>query len=63
MKKCANLYGGRKMKYIVDDKNLDAATFIAFANQIWQGSYNVEKTQDALSKTGCGQQIFKTCKR
>lgn len=51
------------MKYIVDDKNLDAATFIAFANQIWQGSYNVEKTQDALSKTGCGQQIFKTCKR
>lgn len=31
------------MKYIVDDKKLDAATFIAFVNQVWQGSYDVEK--------------------
>lgn len=39
------------MKYVVDDKKLNAATFIAFVNQVWQGSYNVEKTQGALSKT------------
>ena len=39
------------MKYVVDDKKLDAATFIAFVNQVWQGSYDVEKTQGALSKT------------
>ena len=41
------------MKYIVDDKKLDAATFIAFVNQVWQGSYDVEKTQCALAKW-CG---------
>lgn len=39
------------MKYVVDDKKLNAATFIAFVNQVWQGSYDVEKTQGALSKT------------
>ena len=33
------------MKYVVDDKKLNAATFIAFVNQVWQGSYDVEKTQ------------------
>ena len=38
------------MKYVVDDKKLNAATFIAFVNQVWQGSYDVEKTQGALSK-------------
>lgn len=31
------------MKYVVDDKKLNAATFIAFVNQVWQGSYDVEK--------------------
>ena len=39
------------MKYVVDDKKLNAATFIVFVNQVWQGSYDVEKTQGALSKT------------
>lgn len=39
------------MKYVVDDKKLDAVTFIAFVNQIWKGSYDVERTQGALSKT------------
>lgn len=24
------------MKYVVDDKKLNAATFIAFVNQVWQ---------------------------
>ena len=27
------------MKYVVDDKKLNAATFIAFVNQVWQGSW------------------------
>ena len=35
------------MKYVVDDKKLDAVPFIAFVNQVWQGSYDVEKTQGA----------------
>lgn len=39
------------MEYVVDDKELDALTFIAFVNQVWQGSYNVAKTKSALSKT------------
>ena len=39
------------MKYVVDDKKLDAVTFIAFINQVWKGSYDVERTQGALSKT------------
>ena len=39
------------MKYVVDDKKLNAATFIAFVNQVWQGSYYVEKKQGALYKT------------
>ena len=41
------------MKYVVDDKKLNAATFIAFVNQVWQGSYDVEKTQGALSTSRC----------
>lgn len=40
------------MKYVVDDKKLNAATFIAFVNQVWQGSYDVEKTQgDCLKQS------------
>ena len=39
------------MKYVVDDKKLNAATFIAFVNQVWQGSKKKKKTQGALSKT------------
>lgn len=31
------------MEYIVDDKKLDAFTFIAFVKQVWQGNYDVEK--------------------
>ena len=44
-------YGDRKMEYIVDDKKLDAFTFIAFVKQVWQGNYDIEKTQCALSQT------------
>ena len=39
------------MDYFVDDKALDADLFIPFVNQVWPGSYNIERTQNALSKT------------
>ena len=39
------------MEYRVDDRELDAARFIAFVNQVWPGSYDEEKTRSALSKT------------
>lgn len=39
------------MDYKIDDKELNASTFISFANQVWQGEYDVERTQIALSKT------------
>lgn len=39
------------MNYIIDDQGLDASTFISFANCVWPGDYNVDKTREALSKT------------
>lgn len=39
------------MDYKIDDKELNASTFISFANRVWQGEYDVERTQSALSKT------------
>lgn len=39
------------MEYRINDQRLTAAAFISFANQIWQGDYNLEKTAAALSKT------------
>lgn len=39
------------MKYKVDDKELSASIFLHFVNQIWEGNYDMEKTQSALSKT------------
>lgn len=39
------------MKYIVDNKSLCAAEFIAFANRVWPGNYDAERTGEALSKT------------
>lgn len=39
------------MEYKVDDKELNASTFLAFVNQVWQGNYNMERTKEALSKT------------
>lgn len=38
------------MEYKVDDKELTAITFIPFVNQIWQGDYDIERTQCALSR-------------
>ena len=39
------------MEYKVDDRQLDAALFIPFANQVWPGEYDEDKTQHALSRT------------
>lgn len=39
------------IEYKVDDKEIDASFFISFVNQIWEGDYNMERTQSALSKT------------
>lgn len=45
------LWGVIKMDYKVDDKGLDALTFLSLVNQIWKGDYDVEQTEEALSKT------------
>ena len=39
------------MDYRTDDKQLDASVFLSFVDQIWPGSYDEERTRDALSKT------------
>ena len=39
------------MEYRIDDRQLDAATFIAFVNQVWPGNYDMAKTSAALSRT------------
>ncbi len=39
------------MNYVVDDKHLEASVFLSFVDQIWPGSYDTERTRDALSKT------------
>ena len=39
------------MDYRIDDKQLNASVFLTFVNQIWPGSYDAERTQNALSKT------------
>lgn len=39
------------IEYKVDDKEMNASFFVSFVNQIWQGDYDIERTQAALSKT------------
>ena len=39
------------MEYKVDDQELNASVFIPFVNKVWPGNYDMEKTQNALSKT------------
>ncbi|MBR0135339.1 MAG: GNAT family N-acetyltransferase [Clostridia bacterium] len=39
------------MDYRADDKALNASDFLAFVNQIWPGSYDEERTGEALKKT------------
>ena len=40
-----------KEEYKVNDTELAASVFLPFVNQIWQGDYDIERTQIALSKT------------
>ena len=39
------------MEYRMDDKRLTASVFLPFVNQVWPGDYDIEETQNALSKT------------
>ena len=39
------------MDYIVDDRELDTADFLALANQVWPGDYDPAQTRQALEKT------------
>ena len=39
------------MDYRIDDKQLNAAVFLSFVQQVWPGSYDAERTQQALSRT------------
>lgn len=39
------------IRYSKDDKVLNAREFICFANQVWPGDYDEEKTEAALQKT------------
>ena len=38
------------MRYTIDDRELDVSAFISFANQIWKGDYDADKTGKALKK-------------
>ena len=39
------------MNYQVDDRALTAEAFLAFANQVWPGDYDVERARTALAET------------
>ncbi len=39
------------MEYRVNDAGLNVSGFLSFVQQIWPGSYDPERTRDALSKT------------
>lgn len=39
------------MNYIIDDQELRASLFIPFVQMIWAGEYDINQTQEALSKT------------
>lgn len=39
------------MDYKVDDKQLSASVFLALVDRVWPGSYDAERTREALSRT------------
>jgi ribosomal protein S18 acetylase RimI-like enzyme len=39
------------MKYVLNDSSLKAEAFLALANSVWPGSYDPEKTREALGRT------------
>ena len=41
----------KMIKYKIDDKEMDSASFLAFVHRVWPGEYDGEKTGAALKKT------------
>ena len=39
------------MEYRIDDRQLDAVTFITFVNKVWPGKYDEGRTAEALFQT------------
>ena len=39
------------MEYRIDDRQLNAAAFIEFVNQVWPGEYDEDRTAGALART------------
>ena len=39
------------MEYRIDDRQLNASAFIEFANKVWPGNYDENKTSAALART------------
>ena len=33
------------IRYLTDDRELEASVFISFANKVWPGEYDTEKTR------------------
>ena len=48
------------MEYKIDDKILKAPAFIEFVNKVWQGNYDIDKTQDALAANILSVPIWQT---
>lgn len=46
-----NLSSESNLKYIVDDKDLNADDFLNLAQKVWPSSYNREMTSNALART------------
>ena len=38
-----------ELEYRAGDNELKAEEFIAFANKVWPGDYDLEKTEEAIS--------------
>ena len=39
------------MRYLVDDRELTVEDFLVLADQVWPGTYDVERTRQALRRT------------
>ena len=39
------------LEYKVNDRTLNASVFLPFVHKIWKGNYDIDKTEEALSKT------------
>ena len=45
----------KMIKYKIDDKEMDSASFLAFVHRVWPGEYDEEKTgaEGFYEKNGC----------